>query len=412
MKSKKVCVIGLGYIGLPTALFLAAAGNLVIGVDVDQEKIDKLKRGVLPFQENGLKALLSKAKKNISFSITPSQAEVYIIAVPTPFKANKKADLSYVKQACLDLAKVVEDGSLIILESTVPPETIEKTIKPIFAKQHKKKDLYFAHAPERAIPGKTLIEMQNNDRIIGGNSEEATRLAINLYKTFVKGKIYSTNDITAEFVKLIENTYRDVNIAFANSLAKIAHQVDINVWEAIKLANLHPRVNIHNPGPGVGGHCIGVDPWFLVSESYLGDELIKLSRLINDSMPKYVISRIKNFLKKIDINNITILGLSYKPDVDDWRETPALGIIKEAKKSGWKVKLHDPFVNGFPHPLERELKAATKDSDCLVIVADHEFYKKLKPKDIKNMKHNNVFDTRNCLNKKIWNLSGFNLEIL
>jgi len=411
-KNKIICVLGLGYIGLPTACFLASSGYRVIGVDLDEKKINKLKNKQLPFQEPGLQKIFQKAFKNMNFSVKIQPANVFIIAVPTPISNNKKADLRFVKQAARDIRRVLDNGNLVIIESTVPPGTSEKVVLPILKKKDKNLQIYLSHAPERAIPGRTIKEMAENDRIIGGIDKKSAELTKLIYSSFVKGKIYLTDVTTAEFVKLIENSFRDINIAFANELAKLCDNIHINVWEAIKLANLHPRVNIHLPGPGVGGHCIAIDPWFLIKRGVNGTKFIKLARNINDSMPDYVIGRVAEMLKGIKKPTVTILGVAYKANVDDWRETPALRIIKLAKKKGWQVKVHDPYVNDFPYKIEKDFKKATKSSNCLTLITNHDFYKHINPAKIKNMRNKNIFDSRNSIDVEKWQRAGFRTKIL
>jgi UDP-N-acetyl-D-mannosaminuronic acid dehydrogenase len=409
---KRICVIGLGYIGLPTACYLAKAGYKVIGVDTNEKIIQTLKKGKAPFEEPGLQTLLNKGFKNFEFSITPKPADIFIISVPTPITKAKNPNLSYIKRATKSIAKLIDHNNLVIVESTITPGCSEKIILPILKREHPDYRIFLAHAPERAIPGRTLTEMVENDRIIGGIDKDSAELAKDLYSTFVMGKIHLTDTTTAETVKLLENTYRDINIAFANEIAKLCDRIGINVWEAIKIANLHPRVNIHLPGPGVGGHCISVDPWFLMRKDGVGNEIIKLSRIINDSMPNYIIKCVSKMLKDIKTPTITILGAAYKANVDDWRETPALKIIELAKNKKWKVKVHDPLLKDFPYEIEKDFKKATQDSDCLLILADHSFYQTVKPQDIKNMKHKNIFDSRNSIDETRWKEAGFTIKIL
>ncbi len=404
--------MGLGYIGLPTACFLASSGHRVIGVDLDKKKINKLKKKQLPFEEPGLSKLFQKASKNMDFSLEAQPADVFIIAVPTPITDSKKADLRFVKQAANNISKVLKSGNLVVVESTVPPGTAEKVVLPILKRRRNDYRIYLSHAPERAIPGRTIKEMSENDRVIGGIDKKSTVLTKSLYSSFVKGKIYLTDATTAEFAKLIENSFRDINIAFANELAKLCDSIHINVWEGIKLANLHPRVNIHLPGPGVGGHCLAIDPWFLIKRGANGTKAIKLARNINDSMPDYVISCVAKMLKGIKKPTVTILGVAYKANVDDWRETPALKVIKLAKKRGWQVKIHDPHVTDFPYKIEKDFKKATKDSDCLILITDHDFYKGISPKEIKNMKNKNIFDSRNIIKREVWRGTNFNIKTM
>jgi len=413
LRNKKICVVGLGYIGLPTACLLARAGYQVVGVDINGERVNLLKNRKLPFPEPELPELFKSAFKNMEFSTKPVPADAFIISVPTPTTENKKPDLTYVESASRSVGGVVEDGNLVVLESTVPPGTSEKIVLPILLKGKKKGTrIYISHAPERAIPGKTISEMVGNDRAIGGVNPESTALTVEIYSSFVKGKIHPTDATTAELVKLIENTFRDVNIAFANELAQLCESIGVNVWEARRLANLHPRVNIHSPGPGVGGHCISVDPWFLVRRGNAGTDMIKLSRKINDSMPHFVISQVAEMLEGINAPTVTVLGVAYKGNVDDWRETPALEIIALAEKNGWKVKIHDPLVTTFPLEVEKDLENAIQGSDCLVIVADHDLYKDIDPAKIKGMRRKIVFDSRNLIDELAWKSAGFDVRVL
>ena len=425
---RKICVVGLGYIGLPTALLFAVSGYEVVGVDIKRSIIEKVNRKVMPFDEKGLQELLIKAIDSHRFraSTTPEKADVFIIAVPTPFdKKNRMADLGYVIEATKSIASLLEKGNLVIIESTVPPGVCEKCIIPILEENcntgkvglKAKEDFFVAHCPERAIPGNTLYEMMNNDRIIGGIDEKSSELARELYESFVTGNIYVTSIRTAEMVKLMENTYRDINIALANEFAQIAEEAGIDVWEAIELANKHPRVNILKPGPGVGGHCIAVDPWFLTEDS-TKSRIISLAREINDGMPVYVLHILKDMLNKLKKENltitITIFGVTYKGNVSDTRETPALKFIRLAEKEGYKVKIYDPHVKDgdFEYPI-LPLEDAVQDSDCIVVIADHSEFKSLSPDEIgKLMRTRKIFDTRNCLDREKWKEAGFEVKIL
>ena len=365
---KTICVFGLGYIGLPTACILATHGYNVIGIDTKKEAINKINQGKAPFEESGLDELLRNATTagTLIAGGEPDAADVFIVSVPTPLDEEAKiADLSHVKKASENIAKYLKLGNLVILESTVPPGTSEKLLLPILESSGLKvgKDFYLAYCPERAIPGNTIYEMINNDRIIGGIDKSSTELARELYSSFVKGVIYLTDLRTAEMIKLIENTYRDINIALANDFAQIAEESEVNIWEAIELANRHPRVNILKPGPGVGGHCLAIDPWFLTKYSRRS-RIISLAREINDSMPGHVLSLVNKVVGKIKNPVISVLGVAYKGDVDDTRETPALRFIKLAESEGYRVKSYDPYVKSFKYPLY-SLEEAAQDSDCL-----------------------------------------------
>ncbi|NJE42899.1 nucleotide sugar dehydrogenase [Thermococcus sp. GR6] len=410
----KISVLGLGYIGLPTALLFASAGHEVIGVDVDTRKVELLNKGKLPFQEPGLEGFFEKAMPNFKATTQVEESDVFLIAVPTPLdEYTKAADLRYAQSAAEMIYLHLRKDNLVILESTVPPKTTERILIPILEKSRLKagRDFYVVHCPERAIPGKTIYEMVHNDRIIGGITKESAELAKKLYSSFVKGNIYITDLTTAEFVKLIENTYRDVNIALVNELAQIAEEYGINIWNAIELANKHPRVNLHKPGPGVGGHCIAIDPWFVIQSSSNG-KIIALARHVNDTMPNYILRKVREMLKDIKYPTITVLGVAYKGNVDDARETPALRFIKLAENEGFRVKVYDPFVKEFEYPI-LSLEEAVKDSDCIVVITDHEVFKFLDPEKIGQlMRHKLVFDGRNILDHKKWAEAGFNIKVL
>jgi len=405
----KICVLGLGYIGLPTSLLLANAGNKVIGVDINYKIVDYLNKGELPFKEPGLFELFQKAKNNFTASSSLESSDVYIIAVPTPLeKGMKLADLNAVRNASESIAKFIKEEQLVILESTVPPGTSENLVVPILRKNIKK-CFYYAYCPERAIPGKTLHEMVFNDRIIGGLDEESAKKTKQLYSSFVKGNIYLTYTKTAEFVKLMENTFRDINIALANEFSLMAEELEIDVWKAIEIANRHPRVNILKPGPGVGGHCIAVDPLFLAEKSSRS-RIVTLAREINDSMPGHVVKLVKDMLKDIEHPTITLLGLAYKGNVDDTRESPSFKIKKIAESEGINVRFYDPLVKGFTDN-SKTINDAVKNVDCIVLVTDHDVFQDIDPFSLL-LRNKNLIDTRNFLDHKKWKKSGFNILVL
>jgi UDP-N-acetylglucosamine 2-epimerase (non-hydrolysing) len=384
-RKDKICVVGLGYMGLPTSLLFAKEGYSVSGFDINEDKISKLNQGVCPFDETGLPDLLTNVLETGRFKayskVIPS--DIYVIAVPTPHE-NSKCDLTYVIKAAKSVAEVVKDGDMVIIESTIKPRTCTDYVLPIFEKIGKRIDL--VHCPERAIPGETLKEIVNNDRIIGASSEKAKQRAKYLYKSFVKGEIFTTDLVTAECVKLMENTFRDVNIALANEFSMLADELGFNVWEAIKLANRHPRVNILQPGPGVGGHCIAIDPWFLVEDTKSA-KLIKTAREINDKMPSVVVDRL---LKKNDFKEgikVGVLGVAYKKNVDDARETPAEHIIEILKKKGCEVVAHDPHVQDWVMPIEKDLNKVMSWAESIILVTDHDEYNFVKRSE-------NFLDTR------------------
>ena len=409
----KICVTGLGYIGLPTALLLSKSHD-VFGCDIEEGVVDKINNKISPFTESELEEMLKES--NIKAFTHPVESDVFIICVPTPFdKEVKMADLRYVKSAIEAIVPYLRRGNLIIIESTVTPGTCEKIVTPVLEKSglKVKKDIHLSHCPERAIPGKTFYEIVHNDRIVGGIDNKSADLAEELYTCFVKGIIYKTNIRTAEFVKLMENTFRDANIALANEFAILTEEMGINVWEAIELANKHPRVNILTPGPGVGGHCIAVDPWFL-TESTVNARIINTSREINDGMSAHVLLKAKKIFEEQNIKNptVTIFGVAYKGNVDDTRETPALKLIKLCEKEGWNVKIYDPLVKEFEYPL-LPLEEAVRDTDLIIIEADHSKFRSMDAKIISNFVRNrNIIDTRNIMNCKEFLDEGFKIKIL
>ncbi|NCN82800.1 MAG: nucleotide sugar dehydrogenase [Candidatus Pacebacteria bacterium] len=389
-----ICVIGLGYIGLPTALLFAASGKIVHGFDVSQDKIKLLKAGKLPFAEPGLRELYIKAKKNGSFipSNTIASTDCYIIAVPTP-QTNHAADLTYVLQALQSLIPFIRKSTLIVLESTISPSDCDSHIIP-FLEKYGKFNVALAHCPERAIPGNTIHEMQYNSRVVGGKTSEVAERVKRLYLSFVKADIHTTNLITAAACKVMENTYRDVNIALANEFAKIADDLKFNVWEAITLANLHPRVNIHQPGPGVGGHCIAVDPWYFVGESKQA-RLITKARGINDDMPEYVAHHVSKIAKKYHLSSpiIGVLGYAYKKNVDDARETPIEPLLKILEKK-YSCIVHDPYVD-FKSRQSIELEQLLNKSQVIVLTTNHDIYKNIDFRNYPNIIA--IYDLRNAV---------------
>ena len=331
---QSVCVMGLGYIGLPTASVLATKGFDVLGIDVRQDIVDTINRGDIHIVEPGLHSLVRSAVDSgqLRASLTPQPSDVFIIAVPTPFTHGKKPDLRYVESATRAIAPVIGNNNLVILESTSPVGTTEKIAEILREARPDlcagdELEIYIAHCPERVLPGKILQEIIENDRIVGGINSESTIQAAQFYRKFVRGAVVETQSRTAELAKLTENSFRDTNIAFANELSLICAELDIDVWDLIKLANRHPRVNILQPGPGVGGHCLAVDPWFIVSAAPNTAQLIRKSREINEYKPKWVVEQVKTYAQKLKAPVIGCLGLSYKPNIDDLRESPALDIV-------------------------------------------------------------------------------------
>ncbi len=406
-----ICILGLGYIGLPTALLLATNGHSVIGVDINEKVVHNLNKGVLHISEPGLDELFQTAGDHFTAQTTVPEADVYLIAVPTPLDTHLRiSDLTYVRSAATMIFPHLRKGNLVILESTVPPRASERVVIPILEKSGLKAgEFLYAHCPERAIPGKTLYEMVHNDRIIGGITQESISVAEKVYSSYVKGNIYTTDAKTAEFVKLVENTFRDVNIALANELAQIAEDYGINIWDVTELANRHPRVNLLKPGPGVGGHCIAVDPWFL-TENSSNTGMIQLSRDINETMPNYVVQHVRSILKGIRDPVITVFGVSYKGNIDDCRETPALKFIQLALNEGYQVKCFDPLVKEFAYELS-PMHEALKESDCIVLITDHDQFREIDPASLM-MRSKNIVDTRNHLDHKRWRDAGFFVKLM
>ena len=346
---KLINVIGLGYIGLPTALMLASKNYKVTGTDIDVKKIDKLNNGDLTFNESGLEELFSSAKnRGITFSNKYVKTNIYIIAVPTPFiEETKKIDPIYLIKAFQSVLEICLEESIIIIESTISPGFIENYLTPIIKnnEEYLQKRVNLVHAPERIMPGNMLYELINNSRTIGMDNDNIKTIVLDLYKSFCQGEIIVTDIKTAEMSKVVENTFRDINIAFANELAVICRKANINVYDVIKIANKHPRVNILNPGPGVGGHCIPVDPWFLVGEYPEQSKLVKSAREVNEGMIDYVYSRIIEVMEKdkiMSFERVGLYGISYKENIDDFRESPTIKLIKKYNQD---FQLFDPHVN-------------------------------------------------------------------
>ena len=393
-------VIGMGYIGLPTALMLAAHGEKVIGTDYNRELVKTLQSGKPTFQENGLDGLFSEAlKQGIAFTDEYKRTDMYIVSVPTPYdKESKKIDPSYVITAVKSVIKVCPEGATLVIESTIPPGTIDTYVRPVLKESGfiEGKNIHLAHAPERIIPGNMIYELIHNNRTIGADRQEIGEKVKNIYQSFCQGEIIVTDIRTAEMTKVVENTFRDINIAFANELMKICRSGEMDVYEIIRIANKHPRVNILSPGPGVGGHCISVDPWFLVGDYPGLANLILTARKTNDSMPEFVLKRIYEIMRKEgieDAEKVGIYGLTYKENVDDMRESPTLQMLKcmDEHLAGGRVKVYDPYIekdivaNQY-HDLERFLEDVTL---VVLMVAHNEI--------IENMEKLNgktVLDTR------------------
>ena len=393
----KICVIGQGYIGLPTAALFAKSGCNVVGVDVVKDVIDNLNEGKIHIEEPELGELIEIAIKNGQYkaSLEPEKADAFIITVPTPYIAeNYSCDLSYVIDACNEILPFIEKGNTIIVESTIAPMSTDDVIKPIFEKAGYTigKDLYLAHCPERVLPGKIIEELIHNDRIIGGITPECSKKASEVYGQFVEGELMLTEAKTAELSKCMENTYRDVNIALANELAKICAEIGVNALDVIKMANKHPRVNLHSPGPGVGGHCLAIDPYFIYAKAPETAKIIKLARDTNNSMPQFVYENIK----KITPNGkIAILGVAYKGNTDDDRESPAFDIINFLENDGFEVAIYDPHIKNDKYV---DFKNAIYGANLIVILCDHNEFKNMDYAIIKESMNNPIiFDTKNVV---------------
>jgi len=410
-----VSIIGLGYIGLPTAAVLASKDIKVVGVDVSQYVVDTINQGNIHIIEPGLDVLVREAvqKNHLKAVINPEKADVFMIAVPTPFKGSHEPDLSYIRLAAKAIAPVLEKGNLVILESTSPVGATEKMMTwmreeridlsfPEFGNNNFIADIAVAHCPERVLPGQVVRELIENDRIIGGVTDYCAKQAKDLYKIFVDADCLLTDCRTAELSKLVENSFRDVNIAFANELSLICDKLGINVWKLIELANHHPRVNILQPGPGVGGHCIAVDPWFIVDSAPDEAKLIRAARLVNDNKPNFVLGKIDKAVKAIGKNKsdlkIACLGLSFKPDIDDLRESPALSIAGKIGLMGFsELFLVEPNISSIPDKLKGESISITsadkaiKAADIVVLLVDHTPFKKM---DLEVLSGKQIIDTR------------------
>jgi UDP-N-acetyl-D-mannosaminuronic acid dehydrogenase len=414
----KVSVLGLGYIGLPTAAILASNQVEVIGVDVQKHIVDKVNNGKIHIDEPELEDLVYSMVKDgyLSAVTQPVEADIFMIAVPTPLTKSNEPDLSSIQKAINSLAPVLRKGNMVILESTVPVGATENMIDwmralrpdlsfPAFGEEKLLSDVSVAHCPERVLPGNILYELVENDRIIGGVSKECSIKAKKLYKKFVKAECFLTDCRTAELSKLVENSFRDVNIAFANELSIICDKLNIDVWNLISLANHHPRVNILKPGPGVGGHCIAVDPWFIVDSAPNDTKIISMARQVNDNKPKFVLHKISQLVDELEIKitdlKIATLGLSFKANVNDLRESPALKISQEISRMNFsKHFIVEPHLQELSVNLNLlnselvDLNFALKESDIVAILVDHDLFNNL---DLNLLSRKRVFDTRGII---------------
>jgi len=383
MLDKKICVIGLGYIGLPTASLLGTKGFHVHGVDVSEHVVNTINKGKIHIVEPDLDIMVRSAVNagNLKAGLEPVEADIFIIAVPTPFKGDHEPDLSYVESATKMISPYVKPGNLVILESTSPVGTTDEVVAKILSDDGHDidKEVHVAHCPERVLPGRILIELVENDRIVGGVNPLATEKAVEFYQSFVRGEVLSTDSRTAEMAKLTENSSRDVSIAFANELSLICDEEGINVWELISLANRHPRVNILTPGPGVGGHCIAVDPWFIVARSPKYAKLIKTARLVNDAKPEWVIEKVKSRAEKFKRPVIGCLGLAFKADVDDLRESPAVDIVRQLIKDDvGEVLISEPNLDKHSDFDLITCEELIQRADIILLLVDHKEFKGIK----------------------------------
>jgi len=408
---KKVSVIGLGYIGLPTAAVLASRGVQVIGVDINQIAVDTINQGKIHIVEPGLDVVVRAVVNtgHLKAVTKPEPADAFVMAVPTPFKENYAPDLAYVEAATRSIAPVIKKGDLIVLESTSPVGTTEMMMEWLAEMRPDLKfpnaidrsagDVFVAYCPERVLPGHVLRELTENDRVIGGVSMACAEKARSFYKMFVEGECVISDSRTAEMVKLTENAFRDVNIAFANELSLICDQLKINVWELIGLANRHPRVKILQPGPGVGGHCISIDPWFIVHRNPEEARLIRTARQVNDSKPHFVVEKVKSAAQKSASKKIACLGLAFKADIDDLRESPSVDIVKHlAENPAFELNVAEPYIQQLPSELKsiKNLKLLTAEeairaSDVVVLLTNHKSFYEINRELLKGK---TVIDTR------------------
>lgn len=420
MDFNQLCVIGLGYIGLPTSSMFASQGLKVTGVDSDPRVVESLRQGKVHIYEPGLQEVVAAVVQTgaLAISSAPVEADAFIIAVPTPFREGKQADLSYVRAAAHSIVPVLRRGNLVVLESTSPPLTTLQVVLPILEESglHGGEDFLLAYSPERVLPGQIMKELVENARVIGGINEASSLAGRQLYQKIVAGDIVLTDATTSEMVKLMENTYRDVNIAIANEFSRLADRFNVDVWEAIAIANRHPRVRILNPGPGVGGHCISVDPWFLVESAPDITPLILAARKVNDTQPDFVIETLLQLLTSVAGRRAAVLGLAYKPDVDDLRESPAVEVVHKLVGLGVQVNACEPFKGDYKidgATISANLSEAIKDAEVLLILVGHEQFRQLNPHDVAQLTPARlVVDTVNCLAAEAWRSAGFTVERL
>lgn len=405
IERKTICVVGLGYIGLPTAALLANRGYDIHGVDINQHAIDTINRGEIHIVEPELDTFVhaAVASGKLKADTKPSEADIFILAVPTPFHhttdplAVPAPNIDYVLAATRSIASYVREGNIVILESTSPVGTTDKVAETLAAEGIDISKIYVAHCPERVLPGHIMRELVENDRIVGGTTVEATVITAKFYRTFVEGEVLETDAKTAEMAKLTENSFRDVNIAFANELSLICDKLGMDVWELIRLSNRHPRVNILQPGCGVGGHCIAVDPWFIVDSAPEQSRLIRTAREVNDGKPHHVVAQIIERANKVGTKTIACLGIAFKPDIDDLRESPAMEIVESLAANGYDVLVVEPNIEELPAKLEGKCRLVTLEEALItsvqaILVGHKEF------RGNQQLKNNNAFDICGALN--------------
>ncbi len=430
MNFQKICILGLGYIGLPTASTFATHGLKVLGVDINPHVIETLQEGKIHIHEPGLRSVVESALRsgNLTVSFQPDEADAFLIAVPTPFyedqygeyegKKYKLADMRAVTAATEAILPCLRKGNLVVLESTSPPRTTIDLIKPILERSGMKAgvDFYLCYSPERVLPGQILRELIENARVVGGITPESAQAGHDLYATFVKGQIIETDATTAEMVKLMENTTRDVNIAIANEFARLAEKFGVDVWEAIRLANLHPRINLLSPGPGVGGHCISVDPWFFVETAPELASLIYQARQVNDGQPHFVVEKVKQALGLLKGKRIAALGLAYKPDVDDLRESPATEVVHLLQEEGAQVKVWEPFkpdakIKGVI--MAASLEETLQGADAILLLVRHTEFVNCTPEEMAaRTRARLIIDCVSAWDAGIWKEAGFTIHRL
>ncbi|MEH7359272.1 nucleotide sugar dehydrogenase [Priestia megaterium] len=409
----KLCTVGLGYIGLPTSIMFAKHDVDVVGVDVSQRVIESLNNGKIHLEEPGLQEALNEVIEKGTFraALQPEKADAFIVAVPTPNHddQHKSCDLSYVLSAVSNVIPYLEKGNVLIVESTIAPRSMDDHVKPLVeaAGFEVGKDVFLVHCPERVLPGQILHELIHNNRIVGGLTPNCTEAGAMVYSTFVQGEIIKTDAKTAEMSKLMENTFRDVNIALANELTKVCNELEIDALEVVQMANKHPRVNLHTPGPGVGGHCLAVDPYFIVAKAPKTAQLINLARTINTSMPQYVVDNTNALMEKVDGRVLTVFGLTYKGNVDDIRESPAMEIYDLLKAEGkYEIRAFDPHVE--QDWVEQDIKEAVRNSDLVLVLTDHNEFKELNWSELEGMATKRIFDTKNVVSNRSDDFSYIN----